>query len=121
MTDINQINPKALRHSLGLNQTHFWGRIGVEQSAGSRYESGRRMPKPVMELLRLTYIERIDLSRINAADLELLDYIKTSRPDVLANVKAILAQSGGMPVETRMEPAAHQPLRSEPAGSYAAA
>ena len=36
-----------------MNQQEFWGRIGVTQSGGSRYESGRNMPKPVQELLRV--------------------------------------------------------------------
>ena len=35
------LNPREIRHRLGLNQQEFWGRIGVTQSGGSRYESGR--------------------------------------------------------------------------------
>jgi transcriptional regulator with XRE-family HTH domain len=44
-----------LRTKLGQNQTEFWSRVGVTQSAGSRYESGRNVPKPVQLLLTLTY------------------------------------------------------------------
>lgn len=46
---------RAQRKSLGINQQQFWRRIFVTQSAGSRYESGRSIPKPIQLLLRLTY------------------------------------------------------------------
>ena len=46
---------KALRRKLLLNQSDFWNRIKVTQSGGSRYESGRNVPKPVALLLNLTY------------------------------------------------------------------
>ena len=36
-----------------LNQAAFWGPIGVTQSGGSRYESGRNIPAPVMALVVL--------------------------------------------------------------------
>jgi len=42
---------RAYRESLGENQTTFWNRFGVTQSAGSRYESGREMPAPLAILL----------------------------------------------------------------------
>ena len=37
-------NPREIRRRLRLNQQEFWSRIGVTQSGGSRYESGRGMP-----------------------------------------------------------------------------
>ncbi len=43
----------SYRHALGENQSTFWTRFGVTQSGGSRYESGRNMPKPVRMLLSL--------------------------------------------------------------------
>jgi DNA-binding transcriptional regulator YiaG len=46
---------KAYRQRHSLNQTAFWSRVGVTQSGGSRYESGRNVPKPVQLLLQLTY------------------------------------------------------------------
>jgi transcriptional regulator with XRE-family HTH domain len=46
---------KQLRDNLGLNQHEFWSRIGVTQSGGSRYESGRKIPKPTAMLLTITY------------------------------------------------------------------
>ena len=44
-----------LRHKLGLNQTQFWSPFGVNQSGGSRYESGRSIPSPVQLLLHLAH------------------------------------------------------------------
>jgi hypothetical protein len=41
------------RRALGENQSMFWTRFGVTQSGGSRYESGRNIPKPVRMLLSL--------------------------------------------------------------------
>lgn len=46
---------KELRQKMRLNQLEFWGPLGVTQSGGSRYESGRDMPKPVRILLHLAY------------------------------------------------------------------
>ena len=46
---------KQLRTDAGLNQTEFWGRVGITQSGGSRYESGRDIPDIVQRLLLLTY------------------------------------------------------------------
>lgn len=42
---------RAYRESLGENQTTFWNRFGVTQSAGSRYESGRELPAPTAMLV----------------------------------------------------------------------
>lgn len=44
---------KALRVSSGLNQKNFWRAFGVTQSGGSRYESGRSLPKPTKILMRI--------------------------------------------------------------------
>lgn len=41
------------RKKLGINQMDFWKRFGVTQSGGSRYESGRNIPKPLAILLWL--------------------------------------------------------------------
>jgi DNA-binding transcriptional regulator YiaG len=43
----------AYRKSLGENQNVFWQRFGVTQSGGSRYESGRNIPRPVRLLITL--------------------------------------------------------------------
>lgn len=77
-----QVNPREIRRRLGLNQQEFWARIGVTQSGGSRYETGRSMPKPVRELLRLVHVEQLDLSRVRREDFEILEYLKTTHPDL---------------------------------------
>ncbi len=41
----------SYRKARGENQSAFWSRFGVTQSGGSRYESGRALPKPVAVLL----------------------------------------------------------------------
>lgn len=46
---------QMLRASLGVSQAQFWGAVLVTQSAGSRYESGRRPPAQVIVLVRLAY------------------------------------------------------------------
>lgn len=46
---------KAMRTKLQMNQSEFWGRINVTQSGGSRYESGRAIPRTVQLLLNLAY------------------------------------------------------------------
>jgi transcriptional regulator with XRE-family HTH domain len=51
-----KVNPRNLRASLGLNQADFWGRIEVTQSGGSRYETGRPMPRVVRKLLGIIYL-----------------------------------------------------------------
>ena len=45
----------AMRKKLNVNQSEFWSRVGLGQSAGSRYESGRSIPRPVQMLLRIAY------------------------------------------------------------------
>lgn len=93
-------NPREIRRKLGLNQQEFWSRIGVTQSGGSRYESGRNMPKPVRELLRLVHVEQIDLSRVRREDFEIVEYLKETHPDLYKSLrKAVRAkletQEGG--------------------------
>lgn len=44
---------RAYRESLRENQSEFWGRFGVTQSAGSRYENGRGMPESLTMLILL--------------------------------------------------------------------
>ena len=80
-------NPREIRRRLGLNQEEFWTRIGVTQSGGSRYESGRNMPKPVRELLRLVHMERIELSKIKKEDLDMIEHLKAHRPELYQNLR----------------------------------
>lgn len=80
-------NPREIRRKLRLNQQEFWSRIGVTQSGGSRYESGRSMPKPVRELLRLVHIEGIALDQAKREDFEVVSYLKTANPRLYRNLK----------------------------------
>lgn len=92
------LNPREIRRRLGLNQEQFWTQIGVTQSGGSRYESGREMPKPVRELLRLVHVEQIDLSQVKRVDFEIISYLKESHPDLYASLKRAArgrARTGG--------------------------
>ncbi len=81
------LNPREIRRRLGLNQEQFWTQIGVTQSGGSRYESGREMPKPVRELLRLVHVEQIDLSQVKRVDFEIISYLKLSHPDLYRSLR----------------------------------
>ena len=81
------LNPREIRRRLGMNQEQFWTQIGVTQSGGSRYESGRDMPRPVKELLRLVHVEQLDLSQVKRVDFEIINYLKTSHPDLYRKLR----------------------------------
>jgi len=81
------LNPREIRRRLGMNQEQFWTQIGVTQSGGSRYESGREMPRPVKELLRLVHVEQIDLSQVKRVDFEIISYLKDAHPDLYRNLR----------------------------------
>lgn len=87
-------NPGDIRRKLGLNQSEFWGKIGVTQSGGSRYESGRNMPRPVRELLRLVHIEGIDLTRAKGEDFAIAEQLKRSNAKMYDKLRASV-RSGG--------------------------
>ncbi|HKQ26641.1 MAG TPA: helix-turn-helix transcriptional regulator [Burkholderiales bacterium] len=82
-------NPRGIRRRLGMNQQEFWGRIGVTQSGGSRYESGRNMPKPVQELLRVVHVDQIDLKKLNKSDVAVLYYLKSAEPALYRRLKTV--------------------------------
>jgi transcriptional regulator with XRE-family HTH domain len=88
-------NPREIRRRLRLNQQEFWSRIGVTQSGGSRYESGRGMPKPVRELLRLVHIEGISLNRAKGTDLEVAACLRQSNPRLYHRLKKAAARGNG--------------------------
>lgn len=71
----NQQSPRILRKHLGLNQNQFWERVGISQSGGCRYESGRTIPKPVSELVRLNHQLQVDTSGITEANAEAIRLI----------------------------------------------
>jgi transcriptional regulator with XRE-family HTH domain len=82
------VNPGDIRRKLGLNQSEFWGKIGVTQSGGSRYESGRNMPRPVRELLRLVHVEGIDLTRAKGEDFAIAEQLKRSNAKLYDKMRA---------------------------------
>ena len=89
-------NPREIRRRLRMNQQDFWSRIGVTQSGGSRYESGRNMPKPVRELLRLVHIEGIKLAKARGNDFEVASHLKATNPRLYRRLrKAALKTNGG--------------------------
>lgn len=53
------------RRGRGENQITFWGRFGVTQSAGSRYETVRGMPVQVAALIWL-----VESGKLDEADLQ---------------------------------------------------
>ncbi|GHT81922.1 transcriptional regulator [Betaproteobacteria bacterium] len=84
---IEQLDVRAIRRSLGLNQSQFWSKIGVTQSGGSRYESGRNIPHPVQALLRLVHVEQIDINKIKHDDVEVAEYLKASNPELFKTLR----------------------------------
>lgn len=48
-------NYREMRRKLDLNQSAFWGKIGITQSGGCRYETGRRVPESARLLAAIAY------------------------------------------------------------------
>ena len=84
-----RIDAREIRKKLGLNQQQFWSKIGVTQSGGSRYESGRNMPKTVRELLRLVHVEQIDVAKIKRDDWEVVEYLRSNESDRFKEYKKL--------------------------------
>ena len=84
---VEKIDASEIRRKLGLNQQQFWSTLGVTQSGGSRYESGRNMPKPVRELLRLVHVEQIDIKSIKREDWDVIEYLKAQEPELYKSLK----------------------------------
>lgn len=61
------LNIADYRKKLGVNQQTFWSGLGVTQSGGSRYETGRNLPQPVALLLTLRETGKITPAGIEAA------------------------------------------------------
>lgn len=62
------------RRKLGINQQQFWSKLGVTQSGGSRYESGRDIPLPVLMLLHIAYAPEKQAAN-------LVDYLRNVESD----------------------------------------
>lgn len=84
-----KIEARDIRKKLGLNQQQFWSKIGVTQSGGSRYESGRNMPKTVRELLRLVHVEQIDVTKIKREDWEVIEYLRANESEKFKEFKKL--------------------------------
>lgn len=55
------------RKKLRVNQQTFWSPLGVTQSGGSRYESGRNLPRPVALLVTMRASGQITEADLAAA------------------------------------------------------
>ena len=100
------LNPREIRRRLGMNQEQFWTQIGVTQSGGSRYESGRDMPRPVKELLRLVHVEQLDLSQVKRIDFEIIIYLKESHPDLYRTLRRAIKSRHKAPADAGINLAA---------------
>ena len=87
MKQNEKIDVREIRRKLGMNQSQFWSKIGVTQSGGSRYESGRAIPRPVQALLRLVHIEQIDVAKLKREDVEVSEFLKESNPELFKTLK----------------------------------
>jgi len=87
MKTTEKMDVKEIRNKLGMNQSEFWAKIGVTQSGGSRYESGRNIPRPVQALLKLVHIEHVDINKLRRDDWEVIEYLKSKNPSMLRELK----------------------------------
>lgn len=81
-------DPRAIRERLGLNQTDFWAKVGITQSGGSRYESGRSLPRAVRELVRLVYLRDVPLAMANGTDLRIAAALRERNPELYKELAA---------------------------------
>lgn len=93
MKGTEKMDVREIRRKLGLNQQQFWSKIGVTQSGGSRYESGRNIPRPVQQLLRLVHVEQIDVTKVKREDFDVIEYLKANEPETLKNLKKLARSS----------------------------
>ena len=94
MKAAEKLDVREIRRKLGLNQQQFWSKLGVTQSGGSRYESGRNIPRPVQQLLRLVHVEQIDVAKVRREDFEVVEYLKSNDPDLFKSLKKQARSSG---------------------------
>ncbi len=93
MKTAEKIDAREIRRKMGLNQQQFWSQLGVTQSGGSRYESGRSMPRPVQQLLRLVHVENIDIAKAKREDFEIAEYLKANDPEQYKTLKKLARAS----------------------------
>ncbi len=93
MKSAEKIDVREIRRKLGMNQQQFWSKLGVTQSGGSRYESGRNIPRPVQQLLRLVHVEQIDIAKVRREDFEVVEFLKSTEPEKFKNLKKLARAS----------------------------
>jgi len=79
-------SPKELRIQLGLTQGGFWAPVGVSQSGGSRYETGRKLPASISTLLHLVHIEGVDLGTLKGQHALVGRYLSEQDPETYAKL-----------------------------------
>ncbi|HUO44835.1 MAG TPA: helix-turn-helix transcriptional regulator [Burkholderiales bacterium] len=87
MSGKKQFKLRDIRHRAGMNQQEFWAKIGVTQSGGSRYETGRAMPRPVRELLRLVHVEGIDPGRAKGEQFAIAARLRVTNPSLYQRLR----------------------------------
>jgi transcriptional regulator with XRE-family HTH domain len=93
MKKITGADARARRLALGLNQLEFWSKVGVIQSVGSRYETGRSIPTPVQMLLHLVHFEGIEPRRLNKDIHEVGLHLKTANPELYASLRQSMEET----------------------------
>jgi DNA-binding XRE family transcriptional regulator len=86
-----KIPPKELRLQLGLTQADFWSPVGISQSGGSRYESGRKLPAATSALLHLVHIECLDINQLCGDEFRVGRHLRETDPVAYA---ALVAKVG---------------------------
>lgn len=87
--EMTELNIGALRKSLRMNQKEFWAKVGVTQSGGSRYENGRDMPQPVQILLKLVYVQGVNVRTVERGDFRVIEYLKNADRPLLTKLKRV--------------------------------
>ncbi|MFN3985083.1 MAG: helix-turn-helix domain-containing protein [Rhodocyclaceae bacterium] len=87
MKKITGADARKLRLSLGQNQAEFWAKVGVIQSVGSRYETGRSIPAPVQMLLRIVHFEGLELKRLKSDVHNVGMHLRQTDPNLFATLQ----------------------------------
>lgn len=82
----------ALRRACGLTQSEFWGKVGISQAGGSRYEHGQGMARPVALLVDLLYVRAIDTDRFRGEEMRVLACLQQAYPDLYARLQKIVRE-----------------------------
>lgn len=82
---------KAMRLARKETQSRFWGRFGVTQTRGSRFELGQEIPHPIGILIRL-YLDGI----VSDGDL----WRARRRPRIASKQRTLAAHGGANPIRS---------------------